>query len=85
MISFSPARGYRRRGPRPARGKFRSYPRFADEESDGGFRSAGPEGSSSSPSTSTTTQATTTKKLSPNYKHRPDGRIIDYNSDPNFP
>lgn len=28
---------------------------------------------------------TTTTTLSPNYKPRPDGRIIDYNADPNFP
>ncbi|XP_054153761.1 uncharacterized protein LOC128952391 isoform X2 [Oppia nitens] len=28
---------------------------------------------------------TTTTTLSPNYKQRPDGRIIDYSADPNFP
>ena len=28
---------------------------------------------------------TTTTTLSPNYKPRPDGRIIDYHADPNFP
>ena len=65
------------------------YNRFADEEEGlDGFRSAGPNGqrgSAQSTTTSTTTQATTTKKLSANYKHRPDGRIIDYNSDPNYP
>ncbi|RWS11188.1 uncharacterized protein B4U79_15179 [Dinothrombium tinctorium] len=35
--------------------------------------------------TTTTTPSTTTKKLSPGYKHRSDGRIIDYMADPNFP
>lgn len=28
---------------------------------------------------------TTTTTLSPNYKPRPDGRVIDYSADPNFP
>ncbi|RWS18124.1 uncharacterized protein B4U80_01445, partial [Leptotrombidium deliense] len=35
--------------------------------------------------TTTTTPSTTTTTLSPNYKHREDGRIIDYLADPNFP
>lgn len=37
------------------------------------------------PTESTTTTTTTTTTLSPNYKPRPDGRIIDYHADPNFP
>lgn len=33
----------------------------------------------------TTTTTTTTTTLSPGYRARPDGRVIDYLADPNFP
>lgn len=40
---------------------------------------------SSSTTTTTTTEAPVTKTLSPGYKNRADGRIIDFMADPNFP
>ena len=37
------------------------------------------------PQTTPPTTTTSTTTLSPNYKPRPDGRVIDYMADPNFP
>lgn len=57
-------------------------PRRKGRRGQGGRR----QRTSTTPSTTTTTTpAPTTKTLSPNYKPRPDNRIIDYMVDPNFP
>ena len=50
-----------------------------------GNRRSRPRLTTEASTTTTTTVATTTKALSAGYKQRPDGRIIDFNSDPNFP
>lgn len=52
----------------------------------GGRRSSGRARRRTTPMpTTSSTPSTTTRTLSPNYKHRPDGRIIDWAGDPNFP
>ncbi|XP_075749550.1 uncharacterized protein LOC142814557 [Rhipicephalus microplus] len=82
---------FRGRGQqRPAPSPIPPPPSYEEELAHYGY-SFGPPKQSSSTTTTTTTTTTTPaptdppKTLSPNYRERADGRIIDFRADPNFP
>ncbi|XP_077484014.1 uncharacterized protein LOC144094037 [Amblyomma americanum] len=73
--------------PKPAPSPIPPPPSYEEELAHYGYSFGPPKQSSSTTTTTTTTPAPTDppKTLSPNYRERADGRIIDFRADPNFP
>lgn len=79
---------FRGRGqPRPAAAPIPPPPSYEEELAHYGYSFGPPKQTPSTTTTTTTTPAPTDppKTLSPNYRERSDGRIIDFRADPNFP